>query len=64
MVFQGLDKRWHGISGGWADLPECVSRSAANIGVLIFEGLDKRWDGISGGWADLPGLKWTSFQSG
>jgi hypothetical protein len=45
-----------GISGGWADPPECVSRRPANICVLIFEGLGKRWAGISGGWADRTEL--------
>ena len=42
LIFESLDKRWHGTSGGWADPLECVSRRLANICVLIFEGLGKR----------------------
>jgi hypothetical protein len=30
LVFQRLGKRWHGVSGGWADLLECVSSPQAD----------------------------------
>jgi hypothetical protein len=48
-VFQGLDKRGHGIDGGWAYAPECVSSPRADNSALIFQGLGKRWHGIGSG---------------
>jgi hypothetical protein len=51
LVFEGLDKRWHGISGGWADIPERIRCDPANTFVVIFESSGKRWHG---GGADLP----------
>src|SRR6516162_3589306 len=51
--FSLLHDSWQGISGGWPDPIERVSRRQANICVPIFESLGKRWQGISGGWADL-----------
>ena len=52
MIFEGLGKRWHGISSGWADPLERYSRRLANNCVLIFEGVGKRWHSIGGGQAD------------
>ena len=45
VIFEGLSKRWHGISGGWADLRECVSNRPANTCVLIFEDLGEHRHG-------------------